>query len=124
MPKVVDTGGPLISLEVADEEDTLTVVWMSISTRQNPIHGYYLSLNDKRCPQMISPEADSARCKAVIEGCILQRDYKIQVLAVPINGKFNFYIRDENFRLILVLKTISNFNFKLLLKGVSSFEYT
>lgn len=89
VPRKVEGGGPLISLEVADEEDTLSVVWMSINTRENPIVGYFLALNGKQCPQMISPEADSARCKAVIEGCVLDRDYRVQVFAVPSTGKSN-----------------------------------
>ena len=53
-PLVTASGGPVISLERSDRNDTLAIVWMSIDTPQNPISGYLVFLNDQQCGKRVS----------------------------------------------------------------------
>jgi hypothetical protein len=47
-------GGPIISLERTEKEDSLSVVWMSIDSRSYPISGYLIFLNDQQCGSRVS----------------------------------------------------------------------
>ncbi|XP_076447663.1 uncharacterized protein LOC143284653 isoform X3 [Babylonia areolata] len=81
-PKVAPPGGPVISLETTSDPQTLSVVWMSIDSDQQPIDGYLVYLNDQQCGPKLVPESGSNRCKVVISGCNTAMDYKLYVLAV------------------------------------------
>ncbi|ELT90741.1 hypothetical protein CAPTEDRAFT_219540 [Capitella teleta] len=89
MMKCVQTtssGGPVISLERAAKPDTLSIVWMSISTEHNPIEGYKVYMNGQMCGNQVVPDSTSDRCKVVIEGCQMDFVYRIVVAAVPSDG--------------------------------------
>ncbi|CAH1782616.1 unnamed protein product [Owenia fusiformis] len=85
-PETTETGGPVISLEVPDNEDTMAIVWKSISTSQNPILGYRLYLNGQQCGDTVTPNEASNRCRCVIEGCQLDVIYRVVVMALPEGG--------------------------------------
>jgi len=54
-PKQTKDGGPVISLERTDNKpDALAVVWMSIDTKEYPISGYLVFLNDQQCGSRVS----------------------------------------------------------------------
>lgn len=52
--QTTNSGGPIISLETAAKPDTLSIVWMSISTQHNPIEGYRVYLNGQMCGNQVS----------------------------------------------------------------------
>ena len=52
-PLITADGGPVISLERNDKNDTLAIVWMSIDSPQNPISGYLVFLNDQQCGKRV-----------------------------------------------------------------------
>ncbi|KAK3103976.1 hypothetical protein FSP39_023382, partial [Pinctada imbricata] len=82
-PIMSTEGGPVISLERSDKRDALVVVWMSIDTREYPIKGYLVYLNEQQCGAMLVPDPDKNRCKVFIGGCELNKPYKIYVVALP-----------------------------------------
>ena len=53
-PLMTKEGGPVISLERSDKHDALVVVWMSIDTKEYPIKGYLVFLNEQQCGAMVS----------------------------------------------------------------------
>ncbi|XP_064633270.1 uncharacterized protein LOC135491376 [Lineus longissimus] len=81
--KTIQAGGPLVSLEVTEDERSMALVWMSISSDDFPVAGYKLFLNGKQCGSMVVPDDDSNRCKVVIEECTPDYVYRVAVMAVP-----------------------------------------
>lgn len=81
-PKIVETGGPLISLEVAEKNDSIAVVWKPISTDENPIENYLLYLNGQKCGENITPSVNMDRCRVVIDGCQQNNIYRVILVAV------------------------------------------
>ncbi len=53
-PSVAPEGGPVISIEVGDKSDALTIVWMSMDTPDVPIDGYLVFLDDQQCGPKVS----------------------------------------------------------------------
>ena len=53
VPLASEGGGPLISLENTDEERSMAIVWMSVSTPDYVVAGYKLYLNGKQCGNMV-----------------------------------------------------------------------
>ena len=52
--KVVSpNGGPLISLETTSKPDSMSIVWQSLNTNDNPIDGYRVYLNGHMCGSMV-----------------------------------------------------------------------
>ncbi|CAD5112727.1 DgyrCDS1945 [Dimorphilus gyrociliatus] len=86
-PKVVETGGPLISLEVAEKKDSIAVVWKSISTEDSPIEYYSLYLNGQKCGDDIRPGDQMDRCRIVIDGCQENNMYRVILVAVGKDGR-------------------------------------
>ena len=56
---------------------------MAIDSDHSPIEGYRVYLNGQLCGNQVVPDANSDRCKVVIEGCQTDYVYKILVAAVP-----------------------------------------
>lgn len=48
-PSMTPEGGPVISVEVSEKSDALTIVWMSMDTPEVPIDGYLVFLDDQQC---------------------------------------------------------------------------
>ncbi|XP_041347758.1 uncharacterized protein LOC121367568 [Gigantopelta aegis] len=81
-PVLNPDGGPVISLEVSEKPDSLSIVWMSIDTEERPVDGYIVYLNDQQCGPKLVPDPDSNRCKVVIGSCDLHKMYKIHIMAL------------------------------------------
>ena len=54
IPRTTNTGGPLVSLEVAKNEDSLAIVWMNISSQETPVEGYCVYLNGQMCGDQVN----------------------------------------------------------------------
>ncbi|XP_055882729.1 uncharacterized protein LOC106055997 isoform X2 [Biomphalaria glabrata] len=81
-PILTEDKGPVISIVKTEKRDSIAIVWMSIDKSDCPIDGYLVFLNDTQCGPKLVPDANSNRCKVVIDGCDLDMDYKIHVQAV------------------------------------------
>ncbi|XP_067685414.1 uncharacterized protein [Haliotis asinina] len=81
-PSTTPEGGPVISIEVSEKSDALTIVWMSMDTPEVPIDGYLVFLDDQQCGPKLVPDEDSNRCKVIVGSCELDKTYKIYVLAL------------------------------------------
>ncbi|XP_046358181.2 uncharacterized protein LOC124136325 [Haliotis rufescens] len=81
-PSTTPEGGPVISVEVSEKSDALTIVWMSMDTPEVPIDGYLVFLDDQQCGPKLVPDEDSNRCKVIVGSCELDKTYKIYVLAL------------------------------------------
>ncbi|KAL5013162.1 hypothetical protein ScPMuIL_007432 [Solemya velum] len=82
-PVTTYEGGPIVSLETSDQQDSLSLVWMPIDTPREPISGYLVFLDDQQCGARLVPDPDSNRCKVVIGGCELNKLCKVYVAALP-----------------------------------------
>ncbi|ESO91438.1 hypothetical protein LOTGIDRAFT_153880 [Lottia gigantea] len=81
-PIKTNEGGPVISLEIPDKKDSISIVWMAIDSPDCQIEGYSVYINDQQCGPKLVPDPNSNRCKVIIGSCSYDIPYKIFVDAI------------------------------------------